>query len=96
MTTWILFKLLAAGALLILLLLVWMARREKRREAVILEILNSDELAELTGRHLINRSNGLLSRGTVYVTLTRMEEAGLLTSRKISADGIRVYKTRVI
>jgi PadR family transcriptional regulator, regulatory protein PadR len=50
----------------------------------ILELLASD--GELYGLQLVERSQGRLKRGTVYVTLQRMEEKGLVESRVESRD----------
>lgn len=34
------------------------------------------------GLDIVDRSDGLLKRGTVYITLARMEEKGLIEGRK--------------
>jgi DNA-binding PadR family transcriptional regulator len=49
-------------------------------ERVILELLV--EHGELFGLALVDASGGRLKRGTVYVTLGRMEEKGYLDSRQ--------------
>jgi DNA-binding PadR family transcriptional regulator len=49
-------------------------------EREILELLAAD--GELFGLELIERSEGRLKRGTVYVTLGRMHEKGYLESRQ--------------
>ena len=49
------------------------------KEALILELLVDE--AELYGLQLVASSKGRLKRGTVYVTLGRMEEKGFITSR---------------
>lgn len=49
------------------------------KEALILELLL--EHKELYGLELVAASTRRLKRGTVYVTLGRMEEKGLVTSR---------------
>ena len=49
------------------------------KEALILELLV--EGSELYGLQLVAASNGRLKRGTVYVTLGRMEEKGYISSR---------------
>lgn len=36
---------------------------------------------EMYGLEMVDKSKGLLKRGTIYVTLNRMEEKGYLTSR---------------
>jgi DNA-binding PadR family transcriptional regulator len=48
-------------------------------EHCILELLASD--GELYGLQLVEQSQGRLKRGTVYVTLQRMEEKGMVESR---------------
>jgi PadR family transcriptional regulator PadR len=61
-----------------------MARREPAilrlspKEALILELLGR---SERYGLELVAASDGALKRGTVYVTLGRMEEKGLIVSR---------------
>ena len=49
------------------------------KEALILELLA--DRRERYGLELVEASKGRLRRGTVYVTLGRMEDKGLLTSR---------------
>jgi DNA-binding PadR family transcriptional regulator len=49
------------------------------KEALILELLI--EQSEMYGLQLVAASKGRLKRGTVYVTLGRMEEKGFITSR---------------
>jgi PadR family transcriptional regulator PadR len=62
-----------------------MVKRRVRRltlsakESLILELLLRDE--ELYGLQLVAASRRRLKRGTVYVTLGRMEEKGYITSR---------------
>lgn len=59
------------------------------KEQVVLELLGSGR--ERFGLELVEASNGELKRGTVYVTLGRMEAAGLVESRLEAAprDGDR-------
>jgi PadR family transcriptional regulator PadR len=52
-----------------------------RKEALILEMLAGGG-RELYGLEMVNASNGELKRGTVYVTLQRMAEKGLIDSRQ--------------
>jgi PadR family transcriptional regulator PadR len=54
--------------------------RLARAERMILELLV--EHGDLFGLALVNASGGRLSRGGIYVTLGRMEEKGLVTSRQ--------------
>src|SRR3954451_20286832 len=49
------------------------------KEALILELLVG--ASELYGLQLVAASKGKLKRGTVYVTLGRMEDKGFVTSR---------------
>ena len=48
------------------------------KEHVILELLGRSR--EMYGLELVTESDGALKRGTVYVTLGRMEEKGYVTS----------------
>jgi DNA-binding PadR family transcriptional regulator len=49
------------------------------KEALILELLMGE--SEMYGLQLVAASRRRLKRGTVYVTLGRMEEKGFITSR---------------
>ena len=49
-----------------------------RTEALILNLLAAGR--DQYGLELVNASDGRLKRGTVYVTLSRMEDKGYLTS----------------
>lgn len=49
-------------------------------ERLILELLEQHD--ELFGLQMVDASSGRLKRGTVYVTLGRMQEKGYLTSRQ--------------
>lgn len=49
------------------------------KEALVLGLLAAG--TERFGLELVDRSDGALRRGTVYVTLQRMEARGLVTSR---------------
>ena len=48
------------------------------RERLILELLSADEMF---GLQLVEQSKGALKRGTVYVTLGRMQDKGYVESR---------------
>jgi PadR family transcriptional regulator len=54
------------------------------KEHVILELLGKSR--EMYGLELVTESGGALKRGTVYVTLGRMEEKGYVTSRAEEAS----------
>jgi DNA-binding PadR family transcriptional regulator len=53
--------------------------RLSAKESLILEMLGRGE--ELYGLQLVSASKGRLKRGTVYVTLGRMEDKGYVKSR---------------
>jgi PadR family transcriptional regulator PadR len=52
-----------------------------RKEALILEMLVGSG-RELYGLEMVDASNGELKRGTIYVTLQRLQEKGLIDSRQ--------------
>jgi len=52
-----------------------------RKEVLILEMLVANR-RELYGLEMIKFSEGNLKRGTIYVTLQRMQEKGLIDSRQ--------------
>ena len=54
--------------------------RLSRKESIILEMLVSST-REVFGLEMVESSKGELKRGTVYVTLKRMEDKGLIESR---------------
>jgi DNA-binding PadR family transcriptional regulator len=51
-----------------------------RKEALVLELLLAAPSSEKYGLELVSESNDRLSRGTVYVTLSRMEDKGYVES----------------
>jgi len=53
-----------------------------KKELVIMEILLEEPTADLYGLELVRRSGKRLKRGTVYVTLTRLEDKGFIESRE--------------
>lgn len=61
--------------------------RLPQKQQTILELLS--ERGERYGLELVEASAGRLKRGTVYVTLNRMEEKGLVSSRLEPTDGKR-------
>ena len=71
-----------------------------RKERLILELLASE--GPLYGLQLVDHSEGALKRGTVYVTLGRMEAKGLVESQQepVPAGGIglprRIYRPTVL
>ncbi len=50
------------------------------KERLILELLVSND--PMFGLQMVERSNGHLKRGTVYVTLARLEDKGYVTSEQ--------------
>ena len=69
-----------------------------RTEATILNLLISSRKREMYGLELVESSDGKLKRGTIYVTLGRMEEKGFVESRREAVDAApsaiprRMYK----
>lgn len=55
--------------------------RLSKKESLILELLVEGG-QERFGLEMVEASNGNLKRGTIYVTLQRMEEKGLIESKK--------------
>lgn len=53
-----------------------------KKERLVLDLLVSE--GPMYGLQLVDRSGGALKRGTVYVTLGRMEAKGLVESRQES------------
>lgn len=51
------------------------------KEAVVLELLLATPASEKYGLEMVADSKGQLSRGTIYVTLSRMEDKGYVASR---------------
>src|ERR1039458_7858704 len=51
------------------------------KEALILQLLIGS-FHEMYGLELVGASEGKLARGTVYVTLSRMEDKGLVSSKQ--------------
>jgi PadR family transcriptional regulator, regulatory protein PadR len=52
------------------------------KEAAILELLLKQPATEKYGLEMVAESEGQLRRGTVYVTLSRMEDKGYIESRQ--------------
>ncbi len=61
-------------------------RLPSRTETLILDLLR--EGGDLYGLELVDASDGRVKRGTVYVTLGRMEEKGYVESRLEAAAGV--------
>jgi len=52
------------------------------KEALVLDLLLNKPSTGMYGLELVHASNSRLKRGTVYVTLSRMEEKGYVGSRR--------------
>lgn len=55
--------------------------RLARKEAIVLNLLLGAD-REMYGLEMVEASTGELKRGTIYVTLQRMEEKGFISSRR--------------
>jgi DNA-binding PadR family transcriptional regulator len=53
-----------------------------RTEAIILDVLLSNGAQEMYGLEIVKASGGRISRGSVYVLTSRMEDKGLVSSRE--------------
>jgi PadR family transcriptional regulator, regulatory protein PadR len=53
-----------------------------KKEQLILGLLLGDGVRERFGLEMVEASGGKLKRGTIYVTLQRMEEKGFIESRQ--------------
>ena len=67
-----------------------------RKEMVIMKLLVSSG-RDMYGLQFVDESSGVLKRGTIYVTLGRLEDKGYVTSRREPPrDGVsiprRLYK----
>lgn len=56
------------------------------KKRLVLEMLVSNQ--EMYGLEMVDASKGQLKRGTVYVTLARMQDEGLVESRIVEEDGL--------
>lgn len=81
---WILLGVLGA-----ILLCVWFARRLRRQKILVLELLGKRPNGAF-GLDLVLMSGGELHRGTIYVILSALEDAGLVISW--GEDGRRKYR----
>lgn len=56
--------------------------RLSNKESVVLELLIGAHTQEMYGLELMEKSQARLKRGTIYVTLSRMEDKGYVSSRQ--------------
>ena len=85
---------LIAGVVLLVLLSIALPTLLVKRsvpagERCILDLLAS--CGPLYGLDLVNLSNGVLKRGTVYVLLSRLQDRGLVAYTEPGSDGRRRY-----
>lgn len=59
--------------------------RLSKIETLILNLLSVSQ--EMYGLEMVEASRGKLKRGTVYVTLNRMQDKGYITSKEVEAVG---------
>lgn len=77
------------------------------KEFLIMSLLVGNGGKRMYGLELVERSNGALKRGTIYVTLSRLEDKGYVTSEredekpgiatprrlyKVTGEGARVFR----
>lgn len=63
------------------------------KELLILEMLAGKK--EMYGLEMVHASGGKLARGTIYVTLMRMDEKGYVTSRQVKEENVSGLPKRV-
>jgi PadR family transcriptional regulator, regulatory protein PadR len=56
--------------------------RLSNKESIVLELLIDNPMQEMYGLELMEKSGERLKRGTIYVTLGRMEDKGFVSSRQ--------------
>lgn len=68
-------------------------RLPSSKELIILDMLAGKK--EMYGLEMVNASGGRLARGTIYVTLMRMDEKGYVTSRQLMEENVSGLPKRV-
>jgi PadR family transcriptional regulator, regulatory protein PadR len=68
-------------------------RLPSNKELLILDMLASKK--EMYGLEMVQASNGKLARGTIYVTLMRMDDKGYVTSRQVKEGNVSGLPKRV-
>ena len=53
-----------------------------RKEAIVMDLLLQNPSREMYGLEMVAASDGRLKRGTIYVTLRRMEDKGYVESKQ--------------
>lgn len=68
-------------------------RLPSAKELVILDLLAGKK--EMYGLEMVQASGGRLARGTIYVTLMRMDDKGYVTSRQVKEENVSGLPKRV-
>lgn len=68
-------------------------RLPSAKELVILDMLAGKK--EMYGLEMVQASGGRLARGTIYVTLMRMDDKGYVTSRQLMEENVSGLPKRV-
>ncbi len=68
-------------------------RLPSAKELVILDMLAGKK--EMYGLEMVQASGGRLARGTIYVTLMRMDDKGYVTSRQVKEENASGLPKRV-
>jgi PadR family transcriptional regulator, regulatory protein PadR len=63
------------------------------KELIILDMLAGKK--EMYGLEMVQASSGNLARGTIYVTLMRMDDKGYVTSRQLMEENVSGLPKRV-
>jgi PadR family transcriptional regulator, regulatory protein PadR len=63
------------------------------KELIILDMLAGKK--EMYGLEMVQASGGKLARGTIYVTLMRMDDKGYVTSRQVLEENVSGLPKRV-
>ncbi len=61
-------------------------RLPSAKELIILDMLAGKK--EMYGLEMVQASGGKLARGTIYVTLMRMDDKGYVTSRQLMEENV--------
>jgi PadR family transcriptional regulator, regulatory protein PadR len=68
-------------------------RLPSTKELIILDMLAGKK--EMYGLEMVQASGGKLARGTIYVTLMRMDDKGYVTSRQVKEENVSGMPKRV-
>jgi PadR family transcriptional regulator, regulatory protein PadR len=68
-------------------------RLPSAKELIVLDMLAGKK--EMYGLEMVQASGGKLARGTIYVTLMRMDDKGYVTSRQVMEENVSGLPKRV-